>query len=116
MLARLILLLVQLAVGWFAAPHILRYLPKFGGNVDIFVYAIVVALLVTVVGFVGSLVLQGVGTPGAGTLTSALIFALIFAALTLIDPVTAFVSSLNLGIRREVYPLVGAVLGYFIRR
>src|ERR1044071_2069774 len=59
MLARLILLLVQLAVGWFAAPHILRYLPKFGGVVDLFVYAIVVALLVTVVGFVGSLVLQG---------------------------------------------------------
>jgi hypothetical protein len=38
------------------------------------------------------------------------------AALTLFDPVTAFVSSLNLGIRREVYPLVGAVLGYFIKR
>ena len=49
MLARLILLLVQLGVGWFAAPHILRYLPKFGGNLDIFIYAIVVALLVTVV-------------------------------------------------------------------
>jgi hypothetical protein len=56
MLARLILLLVQLAVGWFAAPHILRYLPKFTGVVDLFVYAIVVALLVTVVGFAGSLV------------------------------------------------------------
>jgi len=116
MLARLILLLVQLGVGWFAAPYIIRYLPKFGGNVDIFVYAIIVALLVTVVGFVGSLVLQGVGTPTTGTLTSSLVFALIFAALTLIEPVTAFVSSLSPGIRREVYPLVGAVLGYFIKR
>lgn len=116
MLARLILLLVQLAVGWFAAPHILRYLPKFGSTVDIFIYAIVVALLVTVVGFAGSLVLQGVGTPGTGTLTSALLFALIFAALTLVEPVTAFVSSLSPGIPRTVYPLVGAVLGYFIKR
>ena len=116
MLARLILLLVQLGVGWFAAPHILRYLPKFGGNLDLFIYAVVVALLVTVVGFVGSLVLQGVGTPSTGTLTSALVFALIFAALTLVEPVTAFVSSLNLGIRREVYPLIGAVLGYIIKR
>ncbi len=116
MLARLILLLLQVAVGWFAAPHILRYLPKFGGAVDIFIYAIVVALLVTVVGFSGSLVLQGVGTPTSGTLTSALIFALIFAALTLVEPVTAFVSSISPGMRREVYPLIGAVLGYFIKR
>lgn len=116
MLGRLILLLVQLAVGWFAAPHILRYLPKFGGVVDLFVYAIVVALLVTLVGFVGSLFLQGVGTPGTETLTSALVVALIFAALTLVELVTAFVSGITPGIRREVYPLVGAVLGYFIKR
>ena len=116
MLARIILLLVQLAVGWFAAPHIIRYLPKFGGNLDIFIYAIVFALLVTVVGFVGSLVLQGVGTPTTGTLTSALVFALIFAALTLFRPVTDFVSSLSPGIPLLVYPLVGAVLGYFIKR
>jgi hypothetical protein len=116
MLARLILLLLQLAIGWFAAPQILRYLPKFGSTVDIFIYAIVVALLVTIVGFAGSLVLQGVGTPSTGTLTSALIFALIFAALTLVEPVTAFVSSISPGIPRAVYPLVGAVLGYFIKR
>jgi hypothetical protein len=116
MLGRLILLLFQLAVGWFAAPHIVRYLPKFGGVVDLFVYAIIVALLVTVVGFVGSLVLQGVGTPTTGTLTSALVLALIFAALTLIEPVTAFVSNITPGIRRDVYPLIGAVLGYFIKR
>jgi hypothetical protein len=101
MLGRLILLLFQLAVGWFAAPHIVRYLPKFGGVVDLFVYAIIVALLVTVVGFVGSLVLQGVGTPTTGTLTSALVLALIFAALTLVEPVTAFVSSITPGIGRR---------------
>lgn len=116
MLARLILLLVQLGVGWFGAPPILRYLPKFGASVDIFVFAVVVALLVTLVGFVGSLVLQGVGTPTTGTLTASLIFALIFAALTFMEPVTAFVANLTPGIRREVYPLVGAVLGYFIKR
>ena len=116
MLARLILLLVQLGVGWFGAPHILRYLPKFGGVVDIFVFAVVVALLVTVVGFVGSLILQGVGTPTTGTLTSALVFALIFAGLTLVEPVVVFVDSLVRGLRPSVYPLIGAVLGYFIKR
>jgi hypothetical protein len=30
--------------------------------------------------------------------------------------VTAFVSSISPGIPRAVYPLVGAVLGYFIKR
>lgn len=116
MLARLILLLVQFSVGWFGAPYILPYLPKFGGAVDIFVYAVVVALLVTVVGFVGSLILQGVGTPTTGTLTSALIFALVFAGLTLVEPVTVFVGGLVPGLRPSVYPLIGAVLGYFIKR
>jgi hypothetical protein len=116
MLARLILLLVQLGVGWFGAPHILRYLPKFGGAVDIFVFAVVVALLVTVVGFVGSLILQGVGTPTTGTLTSSLVFALIFAGLTLVEPVVVFVDGLVPGLRPSVYPLIGAVLGYFIKR
>jgi hypothetical protein len=116
MLGRLILLLVQLGVGWFGAPYILRYLPKFGGAVDIFVYAVVVALLVTVVGFVCSLILQGVGTPTTGTLTSALVFALIFAGLTLVEPVVAFVSGVVPGLRPAVYPLIGAVLGYAIKR
>jgi hypothetical protein len=115
MLARLILLLAQLAVGWFAAPHLARYVPSFGAA-DIFVYAILFAVLVTVVGFVGSLVLQGVGTPSTGTLTGSIIFALIFAALTFVPPVTAFVSSAVPGLRPLLYPLIGAVLGYFVKR
>jgi len=116
MLGRLILLLVQLAVGWFAAPHIVRSLPPMGGIFDIFVYAIVFAVLVTIVGFAGSLVLQGVGTPGAGTLTSSLVFALIFAGLTLVEPVTAFVASILPRVSPLVYPLAGAVIGYIIKR
>jgi hypothetical protein len=116
MLGRLILLLVQLAVGWFAAPHIIRYLPPFGGGLDIFVYAVVFAILVTLVGFIGSLILQGVGTPGGGTLASSLIFALIFAGLTLLPPVTSFVAGVVPGVRTLMYPLIGAVIGYIIKR
>lgn len=115
MLARLILLLVQLGVGWFGAPYIVRYLPSFGA-LDIFIYAVAFALLVTVVGFIGSLVLQGVGTPTTGTLTSSLVVALIFAGLTLLPPVTTFVSGLIPGVRLLVYPLIGAVLGYAAKR
>ena len=100
MLGRLILVILQLAVGYFGTNYIRGVLPSLWPPIDIFIYAIVVALLVTVVGFAGSLVLQGVGTPTTGTLTSALIFALIFAALTLVEPVTAFVSSISPGIPR----------------
>jgi hypothetical protein len=115
MLARLLLLLVQLAVGWFLAPQIARYVPSFG-TFDIFIYAVIFALLVTIVGFIGSLILQGVGTPGTGTLTSSLLFALIFAALTLLPPVTNFVADFVPGLQLRLYPLIGAVLGYLIKR
>jgi len=115
MLARLILLLVQLGIGWVGGRYIVRYLPSFG-PLDIFIYAVVFALLVTVIGFVGSLVLQGVGTPTTGTLTASLVLALIFAGLTLLAPVTTFVSSIVPNVPLLIYPLVGAVLGYFIKR
>lgn len=116
MLGRLILVIVQLAVGTFGTNYIRAFLPAFAAPIDIFVFAVVVALVVTVIGFAGSLVLQGVATPSTATLTSALIFALIFAALTLVPVVMAFVSGLVPGIGRYVYPLVGAVLGYLIKR
>jgi len=115
MLGRLLLLLVQLAVGWLAAPHLARYVPGLGA-LDIFVYAVIYAVLVTIVGFVGSLVLQGVGTPSTGTLSSSIVFALIFAALTLLPPVTSFVAGFVPGLRPHVYPLIGAVLGYLVKR
>jgi hypothetical protein len=115
MLARLILLLVQLAVGWFAAPYIAAYIPRFGA-LDIYVYAIIFALLVTIVGFIGSLILQGVGTPSTGTLTFALLFAIVFAALTMLQPVTSLVADFVPGLPLRAYPLIGAVLGYLLKR
>jgi hypothetical protein len=36
--------------------------------------------------------------------------------LTLVEPVVVFVDSLVPGLRPSVYPLIGAVLGYFIKR
>jgi hypothetical protein len=115
MLARIILLLLQLAVGGFGAPYLGRYMPSLGA-IDIFVDAVLFALLVTIVGFVGSLVLQGVATPTARTLTSAVVVALIFAALTFVPPITNLVSGFVPGLRPDIYPLIGAVLGYLIKR
>jgi hypothetical protein len=115
MLGRLVLLLLQLGIGWYAMPHIGRYLPKLG-QLDIFVLAVIFAILVCIVGFVGALVLKDVAPPSSATVTTTLIVALIFAALTLVPQIMAFVDQFARGVPRQVYPLIGAVLGYAARR
>ena len=120
MLGYIILIILQLGGAWALAPQIRRYLPPippFGGyNVEIFVWALLFAVLVFVIGFVGSIVLKGVRTPGAGTLTVSLILALIFAALTFVSPVTQAAAQFVPQIEPLWWPLIGAVVGYFIKR
>src|SRR5262249_46085213 len=116
MLTRLILLLLQAIVAWVAAPPIVRYIPGLGG-LQLFVYAAVFAVLVWVVGLVLSQVLRGEGTPSSATLVAALILGLIGAALVTWLP--AFVPDVR-GAMHTIpdlaYPLIGALLGYHIKR
>jgi Na+-driven multidrug efflux pump len=116
MLARLVLLALQLIVAWFAAPEIVRYIPRLG-ELQLFVYAVVFAVLVWVVGFILSQVLRGMGTPSSSTLVAALIVGLIGAAL--ITWLPDLVPELR-GPMRQIptlaYPLIGAVLGYHMKR
>ena len=44
MLGRLVLILLQLAIGWFGAPQVLRYVPV-GGDAQMFVYAVAAAII-----------------------------------------------------------------------
>ncbi len=116
MLSRLILLAVQLIVAWFAAPLIVRYIPGLG-RLQLFVFAVVFAVLVWVVGLVLSQVLRETGMPSSSTLVASLILALIGAALVTWLPV--FVPDVRATMRAIpdlAYPLIGAVLGYHIRR
>jgi hypothetical protein len=116
MLSRLILLAVQLAVAWFAAPEIMRYLPGMG-DLRLFVYAAVFAVLVWVVGLIQSQVLRETGMPSSSTLVATLVMALIGAALIQFLP--AFVPDLRgvmYRIPTLVYPLLGAVIGYHLKR
>ena len=116
MLSRLILLALQLVVAWFAAPAIVRYIPGLGG-LQLFVYALVFAVLVWVVGLVLSQVLRETGMPSSSTLVSTLIVALIGAALITWLPM--FVPDLGRTMRQVptlAYALIGAVLGYHLRR
>ena len=116
MLSRLILLAVQLVIAWFGAPYIMRYIPGSGG-LQLFVYAIVFAVLVWLVGLVLSQVLREMGMPRAATLVTCMVVALIGAALITWLPV--LVPDLGRTMRQVptlAYPLIGAVLGYHIKR
>jgi len=116
MLSRLVLLLLQLVVAWVAAPYIVRYIPGLG-RFQLFVYAAVFAVLVWIVGLVLSQVLRGTGRPSSATLIAALVVALIGAALVTWLP--ALVPDLRASMRAIpdlAYPLIGALIGYHVRR
>lgn len=116
MLSRLILLAAQLVIGWVGAPYIVRYIPGLGG-LQLFVYAVVFAVIVWIVGLVLSQVLRDMGMPASATLVTCLIVALIGAALITWLPM--LVPDLARPMRQIptiAYPLIGAVLGYHIKR
>jgi hypothetical protein len=115
MFGRLVLLLLQIAVCWFVGPEIFKKLPQLG-QLTIFVQGVVFAILTWLVGIIGAIVLKDVGQPSGSTLTAALIGALIGAGLTLIPDVTKAIGSVVKGVPILAYPLVGAVLGYAIKR
>jgi hypothetical protein len=120
MLGYIILIVLQLGGAWGLAPQVKRFLPavpQFGGyNVEIFVWALLFAVIVFVIGFIGSILLKGVRTPGAGTLTVTLLLALILAALTFVPPLTQAVTLAVPRLEILLWPLIGAVIGYIIKR
>ena len=117
MLPRIILTIVQLAIGWTLGAQIRGMVPINVGALDIFLTAVVLAVLVWLTGQLGALVLKDTPPPSTATLTACLVLALAGAALTLVPPVTQAVSSvLKGGVPLRGYPLIGAVIGYLLRR
>ena len=116
MLSRLILLLLQAVIAWFATPVIVRYIPGLGGF-QLFVYAVVFAILVWVVGLVLSQVLRETGMPSSATLVAAVILALVGAAIVTWLPVVLPDARAALRTIPDLaYPLIGALLGYHLKR
>jgi hypothetical protein len=115
MSSRIVLALVQLVVGWFAAPYIVAYVPSLG-PLNLFVYAIVFAVLVWIVGLVLSRALKDARMPSRDTLVASLVGALVGAAgiMFVINVIPGFVVLLP-GIPARTYPLLGAILGYLVR-
>nr|PZN85782.1 MAG: hypothetical protein DIU57_05920 [Pseudomonadota bacterium] len=111
MLGRLVLILLQLAIGWFGAPQVLRYVPV-GGDAQMFVYAVAAAIIVWLVGVIGAQILKDVPTPSAGTLAAALIGGLIGAAIV----VFKLNQMIPVSVPPNLWPLGLAVLGYALKK
>jgi hypothetical protein len=116
MLSRLVLLGIQLMIGWDSAPYIMRFVPGLGA-LRLFVDAVVVAVVVWIVGLVLSQVLRDATMPSSATLVACLILALIGAAVvTWLPAIAPDLSRAVHELPADAYPLIGAVLGYHVRR
>jgi hypothetical protein len=114
MLGRLILLLLQIAIAWYAAPFIAGHIPV-PGDFSLFLYAVIYAIIVFLVGLIAAQVLRDIGTPSSATLSWSLIFALIGAALAIFGP--QFLPDVPWHkVPDKVLVLAGAVIGYLIKR
>src|SRR5690606_31262954 len=79
MLGRLILLLLQVAVGWFGTTALMRYITF--AEFRLFIFAVVAAIVIFLIGVIAAVILKDVGSPSSATLSWALGFALIAAVL-----------------------------------
>jgi hypothetical protein len=110
-MGRLVLILLQLAAGWFGAPEVLRYVPL-GGDAQIFAQGVAAGLIVWIVGLVGAQVLKGVSAPSLATLASALAGGLIGAAVV----VSKLPAMLPFGVPPLLWMVGLAVVGYALKR
>lgn len=113
MLGRLILTLLQIAIAWFATPVLAGYVPV-PGKFSLFLYAVICAIVVFIVGLVAAQVLKDVGQPSSTTLTWSLVGALIGAALITFGPQYIHINW-NIAPPRT-YALAGAIIGYVLKR
>lgn len=113
MLGYIILILLQIAAAWFGEPYVTKHLPTaIGATPMLFARAAIYAIIVWIVGLVGSFVIKDVRLPSTGTVASALLGAIIGAALLVVPQVKSMLPSVH----PMFLPLGGAILGYLARR
>jgi hypothetical protein len=120
MLPRIVLLVLQLAAGWFVVPQLKVSLQGFvPPGYDLLFLAVLYAVVIMVVGFIGSVVMKGLPIPSSGTFIVMLILACAIAAVvkwapqylqTVEDPVPLLRSN------RALYPFAAALLGYYLKK
>ncbi len=112
MLGKLVLIAVQAAAAVMGAPFIMRALPS-SGDLKPLIQAVVFAVIVWVVGLVGSFALKDVSMPSPRALAAAIVGGLIGAAITMVPQVMSFIP---LKVPAATLPIIGAIAGYFVRR
>ena len=115
MLGRLILLLLQIVIAWLLAPIITDLINVNTGFFELFILAVIFAIIVFLVGVLGAQVLRDIGQPGSATLSFSLILALIFAAIATWGP-QLLPSALWTRVPEDVLVLAGAIIGYWAKR
>ena len=114
MLGRLMLILVQLVVGWYAALEIAKALTQFG-SLYMYLLALLFAVLVWAIGLLAAAVLKDVSQPGPSALLVAFATAVVFSVLPLFPEAQNAIVSVTGPFDERLYPLVGAVLGYSVQ-
>ena len=110
-LGRLVLILLELAIGWFGAPEVLRYV-RVGGDAQVFVYAIAAAIIIWVVGLIAAQILKDVATPSPGKLAAAVLGGLIGAAIVAFK----LNQMIPVSVPPNLWPLGLAIVGYALRK
>ena len=110
MLARLLLIVIQLFVGWYVSLEIMKLMPPVG-PLDMFLLAGIFAILVWAVATLGAAMMKDLTTPGPTALLFSFGTAVVFAALATFPDVERAVTSLVGDIDLRLYPLMGAVIG-----
>lgn len=120
MLPRLVLLVLQVAAGLFVVPQLKVSLQGVvPAAYDLFFLAVLYAVVIMVVGFIGSVVMKGLPIPSSGTLIAMLILACGIVAL--VKWVPEFTQTVEgvvpaLKANRYAYPFVAALLGYYLKK
>ena len=114
MLGRLVLILLQIAVGWFGTNALMGAV-KLGqfSQFSLFIFAIVAAIVVYLIGIIAAQILKEVDQPSSATLSAALVFALIAAAVATWGP--QILPAIN-QVPDKYLVLAGAILGYTIKK
>lgn len=118
MLGRLVLVLLQIVIGWWGANALMGLA---GGSVPgsfrLYVFAIVAAIVIYLIGVIAAQVLKEVGAPGSPTLSRALAIALVAALLWSFGPTLTLLKEIPWSRIPELYAVLGgAILGYHMKK